>query len=135
MIELLADRAERARRMLPQALRVFCCDGLTANVENESQDLVVQAVVFSSLPDDGYQKQLADRMWRWIRPSGTLLWHDFIYNNLSNREVRGVPMSRVRELFPSGSIEMHRVTLAPPYHTSSAVFILLSILFSMCCRF
>jgi hypothetical protein len=48
------------------------------------------------------------------KPGGGVLWYDFCYNNPKNRDVRGVPMRRVRELFPESSPIMRRVTLAPP---------------------
>lgn len=113
-LELLPDRAARARRALPSGVRVMPGDALVADVEPASQDFVFQAVVFSSLLDDDFQQRLADAMWRWIKPGGALLWYDFVYDNPSNRDVRGVPLKRIRELFPQGRIDARRVTLAPP---------------------
>ncbi len=113
-LELLPERAARARRSLPLGLRVLVGDALQADVEPESQDIVFQAVVFSSLLHDAFQRRLAEAMWRWTRPGGALLWYDFAYDNPSNRDVRGVPLRRVRELVPQGRFEVHRVTLAPP---------------------
>jgi hypothetical protein len=43
-----------------------------------------------------------------------VLWYDFIYDNPRNPDVRGVPLKRVRELFPQAELEAWRVTLAPP---------------------
>jgi hypothetical protein len=40
--------------------------------------------------------------------------YDFIYNNPRNPDVRGVPLKRIRELFPFGKIDSWRITLAPP---------------------
>ena len=113
-LELLPDRAARARRALPSGVSVMPGDALVADVAPASQDLVFQAVVFSSLLDDDFQQRLADAMWRWIKPGGALLWYDFVYDNPSNRDVRGVPLKRIRELFPQGRIDARRVTLAPP---------------------
>ncbi|MBS0442418.1 MAG: class I SAM-dependent methyltransferase [Proteobacteria bacterium] len=113
-LELLPERAERARRVLPAAARVLGGDALAADVDAGSQDIVFQAVVFSSLLDDDFQQKLADAMWRWVKPGGVLLWYDFVYDNPSNPDVRGVPLRRVRGLFPEGRIEARRVTLAPP---------------------
>ena len=77
-------------------------------------DIVCQSTVFSSILDDGLQQRLAAAMWRWVRPGGGVLWYDFTHNNPSNRDVRGMRLVRVRELFPSGDIRYRRVTLAPP---------------------
>jgi hypothetical protein len=75
---------------------------------------VYQATVFSSLLDDEFQQRLASTMWRWVRPGGGVLWYDFTVNNPRNPDVRGVPLRRVRSLFPSGSLRVRRLTLAPP---------------------
>jgi hypothetical protein len=66
------------------------------------------------LLDDTFQKRLADSMWRWLRPGGGILWYDFTVNNPRNPDVRGVPLSRIRQLFPGGKIRVRRLTLAPP---------------------
>ncbi|HEX2009593.1 MAG TPA: SAM-dependent methyltransferase, partial [Roseateles sp.] len=70
--------------------------------------------VFSSILDDGVQQGLADAMWRWLKPGGAVLWYDFIVDNPRNRDVRGVPLARVRQLFPEGRLSSQRLTLAPP---------------------
>jgi len=70
--------------------------------------------VFSSLLDDRFQQALADRMWSWLRPGGGVLWYDFVVGNPSNPDVRGVPVRRLKALFPLGRFTIRRVTLAPP---------------------
>ena len=113
-LELLPDRHVLARHALPQATAVWLGDATQAAVEPGSQDLVLQSTVFSSLLDDGFQQRLADTMWSWLKPGGAVIWYDFTVNNPRNADVRGVPMSRVRSLFPQARISHHRVTLAPP---------------------
>jgi SAM-dependent methyltransferase len=119
-IELLAERAAQARRMLPAALSITAGDATQAELPVASQDVVYQSTVFSSLLDDSYQQRLADTMWRWVRPGGGVLWYDFVYDNPRNADVRGVALERVRELFPEGRIEARRVTLAPPIARAAA---------------
>ncbi len=113
-IELLAERVEMARSVLPVALRFEAGDAMAVNIEPASLDVVYQAVVFSSLLDDDFQNRLASRMWEWVKPGGAVLWYDFTYDNPSNKDVRGVTLARVRELFPQGRIRSKRITLAPP---------------------
>ncbi|PPE67955.1 class I SAM-dependent methyltransferase [Caldimonas caldifontis] len=113
-LELLTERATRARERLPAALRVLEGDAGAAPIAPASQDVVLQSTVFSSLLDDTVQQTLADTMWRWVRPGGGVLWYDFTVNNPRNPDVRGVPLTRVRALFPQGRIEARRLTLAPP---------------------
>jgi SAM-dependent methyltransferase len=113
-IELLADRHARARHRLPAATSVLLGDAAQAAIAPASQDLVLQFTVFSSLLDDAFQQHLADAMWRWVRPGGGVLWYDFTIDNPRNPDVRGVPLRRVRRLFPEARLWHRRVTLAPP---------------------
>ncbi|WP_457330937.1 class I SAM-dependent methyltransferase [Rhizobacter sp. P5_C2] len=113
-IELLPDRVAEARRCLPAALALHEGDALQAPIAEASQDLVFVATVFSSLLDDAFQQRLAEAMWRWVKPGGAVLWYDFTVDNPRNPDVRGVPLARVRALFPQGRIDRLRVTLAPP---------------------
>lgn len=113
-IELLPERAEGARRRLPADVRIREGDASTAGLAPESQDIVFQSVVFSSLLDDRLQEELAASMWHWVKPGGGVFWYDFTYDNPWNKDVRGVPVRRIKELFPDGRIVVRRVTLAPP---------------------
>lgn len=113
-IELLADRHAAARATLPPTVRLIEGDATQAPIAPGSQDVVMQATVFSSLLDDAFQQHLADAMWRWLRPGGGVLWYDFTIDNPRNPDVRGVSLHRVRELFPHGTVQARRLTLAPP---------------------
>ena len=113
-IELIGERLDVARSRLPGDVTLIAGDAMQASIPEGSQDIVYQSVVFSSLLDDRFQEELAARMWTWIRPGGAVLWYDFIYDNPSNRDVRGVPLKRVGRLFPQAEIRSRRVTLAPP---------------------
>jgi SAM-dependent methyltransferase len=116
-IELLPASVEWARRDLPASVQITLGDaaGAAASaVPEASQDIVFQSTVFTSLLDDGFQQRLADTMWRWLRPGGGILWYDFTMNNPRNPDVRGVPVARIRQLFPHGKMRVRRLTLAPP---------------------
>jgi SAM-dependent methyltransferase len=113
-IELLADRFDHARQALPAAVRLWQGDATAVDPGEAAWDIVLQSTVFSSLLDAGFQQRLADRMWRSVRPGGAVLWYDFTYDNPRNPDVRGVPIARVRQLFPQARARFVRVTLAPP---------------------
>ncbi len=112
--ELLPDRFAQARHVLPVALQLHAGDALQMRVAPASQDVVFVSTVFSSLLDDAFQQRLADAMWAWVKPGGGVLWYDFTVNNPRNPDVRGVPLARVRRLFPNGRVRHQRLTLAPP---------------------
>ena len=113
-IELLPDRFAHAMQTLPSGVTLMQGDASLVKLPDESEDIVLQSTVFSSLLDAPFQWRLAQTMWRWVRPGGGVLWYDFIVDNPRNPDVRGVPVARIRELFPLGRLSYRRVTLAPP---------------------
>jgi SAM-dependent methyltransferase len=113
-IELLPDRLAAARDVLPEGVQLLAGDASTASVAPASQDLVMQSTVFSTILDDALQQRVADAMWSWLKPGGAVVWYDFTVNNPRNADVRGVPLARLRQLFPHGRFTARRVTLAPP---------------------
>ena len=113
-VELLPQRHAIARAALPAAVTLHQGDAAVLDLPSGSQDVVLASTVFSSLLDAAFQQRLADRMWSWLRPGGGVLWYDFTVDNPRNPDVRGVPLRRLRELFPAATLEATRVTLAPP---------------------
>jgi len=113
-VELLPERFAQARHVLPAAIVLHAGDALQLELPAASQDAVFVSTVFSSLLDDAFQQRLADAMWRWAKPGGGVLWYDFTVDNPRNADVRGVPLARVRALFPEGRVQARRITLAPP---------------------
>ncbi|MFG6447174.1 class I SAM-dependent methyltransferase [Roseateles sp. BYS180W] len=113
-VELLPARLAQARAVLPESVRLLAGDASVADVAEASQDLVLQSTVFSSILDDDLQLRLAQTLWRWLKPGGALIWYDFVVDNPRNPDVRGVPVRRLRQLFPHGALQLRRVTLAPP---------------------
>jgi SAM-dependent methyltransferase len=112
--ELLEQRASEAQRRVPAATRILCGDALQTDFGSATFDIVYQSLVFSSILDARFQQELAQRMWEAVRPGGGVLWYDFTYDNPRNPDVAGVPIARVRQLFPQARLACRRVTLAPP---------------------
>ena len=112
--ELLEERAFNARQILPPAVRIIVGDAAELRFADNLFDVVYQSTVFSSILDKSFQVRLANRLWDWIRPGGGLLWYDFVVDNPRNPDVRGLPVNRIRELFPDGEFTAWRTTLAPP---------------------
>lgn len=112
--ELLPDRLTAARARLPEAVRLVAGDATQLDLAADSFDIVYQSTVFSSILDDDMQSSLAQKIWSLVSPGGGVLWYDFTFNNPKNPDVRGVQVSRIKELFPSARIRLAKVTLAPP---------------------
>jgi SAM-dependent methyltransferase len=112
--ELLEERCAQARERLPAATRVVAGDASSLDLGSERFDVVFQSTVFTSILDPEFQARLARRIWTLVKPGGQVLWYDFTFDNPRNPDVRGVPLARIRALFPEGRVSSRRLTLAPP---------------------
>jgi SAM-dependent methyltransferase len=119
-VELLPERLEAAQRVLPSAVTLCGGDAVQLPLPPAQADVVLVSTVFSSLLDDAFQQQLADAVWRAVKPGGGVLWYDFTVDNPRNPDVRGVPVARLRALFPHGRVQAQRLTLAPPLGRAAA---------------
>jgi len=111
-IDLLPGRVEEARRSYPQL------DVVQGNAEqlpfaDESFDLVMLSVVFSSILDPRMQRNVADECIRVLRRGGAVLWYDFRYDNPSNPHVRGVRRRDLERLFPGFRFSLRTLTVVP----------------------
>ncbi|OJV24046.1 MAG: methyltransferase type 11 [Actinobacteria bacterium 69-20] len=113
-MELVEERAAQARRRLPEATIVISGDAVTEAIEPASRSIVLLSTVFSSVLDDDFQQRLAEVAWNAVAPGGAVVCYDFVVNNPRNRDVRAVPIKRLRTLFPEALMVKRRVTLAPP---------------------
>jgi SAM-dependent methyltransferase len=112
--DLLAPALAEAAQLLPSSVRLVPGDASTLALDG-GFDVVFASTVFTSILDAGFQQVLADRMWDLAREDGGVLWYDFVYDNPANRDVRGVPLKRIRALFHRApSMRVWRVGLAPP---------------------
>lgn len=112
--ELLEERVQIARKRLPQDVQIIQGDASELKLPPNFFDIVLQSTVFTSLLDVSFQHKLANKMWELTKPGGGVIWYDFIYNNPSNPDVRGVSIKQIKKLFPLGRIKTWKVTLAPP---------------------
>jgi SAM-dependent methyltransferase len=101
-----------ARSTLPAGIRIMIGDG--AQLPVELFDVVYVGLVFSSIVSPFERLRVAAGIWRLVKPGGGILWYDFTWNNPWNRDVRGVSLDEVGELFPAARLASRRVTLAPP---------------------
>jgi phospholipid N-methyltransferase len=111
--ELLPERAAELRRRC-SGVKVVEGDACAIS-ESDSYDVVFQSLVFSSILDGGMRVELAQKMSRLLSPEGVILWYDFTTNNPWNRDVRGVPLKEIRQLFRGYDCKFWRCTVLPPW--------------------
>lgn len=112
-IDLLPDRVERARALLPEAdLREG--DARHLPYSGTSMDLAVLKVVMSSVLDDAVCAMIAAEADRVLKPGGAVLWYDNRYANPFNRHVRGLSRKTLARLFDGYEMRLRAVTVVPP---------------------
>jgi len=112
--ELLHDRIEKAKKILPNSVKLLKGDASKLELEPGSFDIVFQSTVFTSILDNNLKQNLASKMWELLKPGGYILWYDFVYNNPKNNDVKGISIKKIKELFPEGISNFSKITLAPP---------------------
>jgi SAM-dependent methyltransferase len=110
--EILSERCIQAHQLLPNNIKII--EGDAMDILDQQFDIVYQSTVFSSILNQDFQVELANKLWELTKSGGGILWYDFIFNNPKNPDVVGVPVKRIGELFPQGELTVHKVTLAPP---------------------
>jgi SAM-dependent methyltransferase len=113
-VDLLPDRVKAARERLPSEVQVDAGDATRTGLPSGSFDVVFLSTVFTSILDDEVQARFADEAWRLLRPGGSVLWYDFVVDNPRNPDVRGVPVARIRTLFPDAEATFQSATVLPP---------------------
>jgi ubiquinone/menaquinone biosynthesis C-methylase UbiE len=111
-VELLEPRVEQARRDHPW-LDVVQANAEHMPYEDESFDVVLLYIVFSSILDPDMRANVARECVRVLRPRGHVLWYDFRYDNPSNPNVRGMRREELERLFPEFELSTRTLTLVP----------------------
>jgi ubiquinone/menaquinone biosynthesis C-methylase UbiE len=79
-----------------------------------SMDLVLLFTVVSSILDDAMAQRLAGEVCRVLKPGGAVLWYDLRYDNPRNPNIRKVTRAMLQRLFPTFTLSLKSVTVAPP---------------------
>lgn len=111
--ELMDDRLVNLKKTHPD---IQIIPGNAMEISNELKfDIVFQSTVFTSVLDDSFRVNLADKMKSLLKPGGIILWYDFMYNNPKNKDVKRVSKSEVHKLFHELNFVFgSKCTLAPP---------------------
>ena len=113
-VDLLPDRIALARELCPPQVHLDCKDASRLSFPDGSFDVVWQATVFSSILNTQTRDAVAKEMYRILRPNGLILWYDLFVDNPWNPDVRGIKKIEIHDLFNLCTLEVHRITLAPP---------------------
>ncbi len=113
-IDLLPDRVSEAQRRCPQGVWIQQGNAVSLNFPGGHFDMVVQSLVFTSVPDPKIKSQIASEMRRVLKPDGLIVWFDYHVNNPKNPDVKGVRAREIYALFSGCKVHLEHITLAPP---------------------
>jgi SAM-dependent methyltransferase len=112
-IDLMESLIGEARRSFP-ACHWLLASGHDLPLQNESFDLVMQAMTFSSILCPEMRSRMVAEMWRVLRPGGAILWYDMRCPNPRNPHIRAIGRRELTALFPVPPSEIQSLTLLPP---------------------
>lgn len=108
-VEIDRGRAARAGARAPVAV----ADATRLPYRDGSFDLAFAFTVLSAIRDRDGRRFTVEEAMRALRPGGLLVIYDFWINPL-NRRARPLGVRELRDLAGPRSVEIERVTLAPP---------------------
>lgn len=112
-LDLMEDRVQRAKQILPSSVDVRQGDATHLPFESRQFDIVSQFMLLSSVLNFEARQQISSEMLRVVRPGGVIISYDFWLNPF-NADTIGIKPSEIRQLFPNCRYVFRRVTLAPP---------------------
>lgn len=112
-VDLLPKRIAIARERYP-AFTFVEANAERFNFADASFDLVPVFTVFSSILDRRMASNVASSIRRVLAPHGAVVWYDMRYPNPWNPNLKAMTRARIRELFPSFTLELETISLLPP---------------------
>jgi ubiquinone/menaquinone biosynthesis C-methylase UbiE len=113
-IDLIEGRVRAAQARLATGADIRVGDASALPWADDTFDIVLQSMMFSSILDQGMYRSAAAEMVRVLRPGGIVLWNDMLVGNPRNPAVRRISPDEVRDLFPGLSFTSRRITVAAP---------------------
>ncbi len=111
--ELLPERGVLLKEKTGNSKNINIGNALDLEFENDF-DIVFQSLVFTSILDSDFRKDLAAKMISMTKKNGIILFYDFKYNNPANKDVKKISRKEIRILFKNYKVDFVNVTLAPP---------------------
>jgi SAM-dependent methyltransferase len=134
-IDLLENRIEKARLLSPN-MDFQQASGFDLPFADESMDVIMVLVVFSSILDDQARSALAVEMRRVLRKEGTILVFDFKISNPRNPDTVAIGSTEIKRLFPGMKLSRRSLILAPPLSRRiSPISLLMTHFLEACCPF
>jgi ubiquinone/menaquinone biosynthesis C-methylase UbiE len=121
-IDLMESRIEAGKKHYPN-LHLAIGNGAQLPYADNSFDLVMQFMCLSSVLDPEMRQQIADEMWRVLRPGGTILCYDlrpapyvvglFFMPYYALRKILGIFTSRGKKIPSAGEEPNHSTPIRP----------------------
>jgi ubiquinone/menaquinone biosynthesis C-methylase UbiE len=105
-VEALGD----ARATTAPGVQFVCGDAAALPFRGGSFDVVVQSLLFSSLPPGEARERAAGEVERVLADGGLVVWYDFV-ERAKEGLPRGLELGEVRELFPGWRLAAYKFGL------------------------
>ena len=112
-VDLLLDRLKQASTSMKNECSWVNANGQHLPFLDGTFHLTLQFTAFSSILDPETKKDMAAEILRVLKPGGSIVWYDFIWNP-ANPQTKGIGLKEIKKLFPGCNLTPARITLAPP---------------------
>lgn len=111
-IDLLPERIGEAKRIYP-GISFICGNAERLPYPDEFFDIITQSTVFTSIMDTRMKKAIAAEMVRVLKLDGTIIWHDYRFDNPFNPNVKGIGKREIEDLFQGCQFDFKLISLNP----------------------
>lgn len=110
-VELIPERVELAKSLLPQDTHIFEGDALSYDFQNNEFDIVLLSTVFSSILCQDTKTKLAQKCLSLLAPKGGILFYDFFWTRKGSDYIKPISIKEIKSLFKGTLVYKKRITL------------------------
>jgi ubiquinone/menaquinone biosynthesis C-methylase UbiE len=112
-VDIRLNKLEQGKKQFPEVdFREM--DAGKLDFSDSTFDVITVFTLFSSILDREYRLKIACEILRTLKPNGFILYYDIRYNNPFNKNVIGIGLKDLDELFPNVKKIVKPITLLPP---------------------
>lgn len=112
-IDVRSDRLKDAKKLFP-AGNFTHMDARELHFDDATFDIVFTFTIFSSILGKKIRMEIANEIYRVLKPNGVVIYYDIRYDNPFNANVKKMTHGEIKYFFPNMNIELKPITILPP---------------------
>ena len=113
-IDVRNDRLKEAKKLFP-ASNFMQMDARELHFDDATFDIVFTFTIFSSIIEKEIRMEIADEIYRVLKPNGIIIYYDIRYDNPFNSNIKKMTHDDIKYFFPNMIIKLKPITILPPF--------------------